>query len=1446
MPLGRSHVTGDLFCDAFSVAKLLLTRPLAASFVRLLSERQGENMIDWSKLKTYKGNKYLSFEELCYQIAKELYGEKGDFTSIDDSGGGDGVEFYLTLPNGDQWGWQAKFYHPNARLSIGNRKQSIKGSLIKACQEHKRLKKWILCTPTNFTPDQKDKKGKRIQGEQTWFKDKLPNSVPENMEVKLEHWSESDFNNWLSSPHFAGKRLYFFGELELTLDWFRTQFKKQEASVRDRFNPVLHTKTNIDRQIHALLGDRAFVERLTKQIKKCEKLLKEYNGSLEDLEGHSPPETDWEDVKANLLNDAKLLQDNLVCAVNKIREARDLLEERRYGDVQHLDWHSIRVRIEESYNKYRTTGLDLDSSKISYKGSDDKKDDVLFIIKHAVGKITSAAGDLLDDITAEFTTLNSISQTDFYIMGGAGTGKTHLACNTCYERLKAGLPALLILGRHFTSNLPLEQQLRNILDIPPTYSWGDFLAALSTAAEAYHTRVPLIIDGLNDSIYNGIFPKVWQLGLPGLAQEIEEKKNVVLIATCRSTYEEAIWPNTKPKNIKYVDGFGSYYVRTAIQKYFDYYKIRADLTEAPLFQFEHPIYLKIFCETQNPTRQKEKQIYVGEQTLFQVFDRYIEQCDRAVCERLGLYYKALLIRPALRKIAGHMWQNHCRSIGMEELPILIDGKPHDELNWSKSKTKAVLDEGLLIYRDWYGDGEVVSFTYDLLGGYMIAQYLISEAHDNLKGFLNSEETKATLFNGDHKSLHPMYEDIRRCLAVLIRIQAGKYLHDLLDDPDSKAFNLSIELMFEIPPKHLDNNCTDLLTRLFQDPENRELLLGLATSTMGRVNHPLNVLFWSKHLRGLTMPERDISWTEYLRANTRQFKEVLLSFESTCKDDGSISDIAAKRLHLLAEYIMWMLTSTTRPLRDQATRSLYWYGRRFPEKFLRLTLSSLKINDPYISERMLAATYGIAMARQYDFNDLSFTENALPKYGRRLYEAIFDSNASYATTHILARDYARLTINIALIHNPHLLTSEEHKRIMPPFTDGGIREWGESKKKDEAEFRDGSPPVHMDFENYTLGRLVMDRSNYDFEHKDYKRLRANLYWRLYDLGYSLKSFGKIDQEIASENWRYGKSEDGSKTDRYGKKYSWIAFYEIAGLRQDYGLLDEWYGDGHIADVDIDPSFPLDIQEYNLVQTDFLGDRSEPVQRWILNGGCPDLKPYLEVNELSDKRGPWILLDGFINQEDSEAKRGRFIFVRGLIVKSKEADEAVEGLKQQNLGGRWLPEIPADYYTYAGEIPWSDTYAPNGESELSFIVDRSRDMTQKFRVLIPVRENCWESYHSAVIPGRSVRVPAKQIAERLGLCSQPQTFDLFEEDGKYASRTFHYVDENKLNTTQRLTYLRKDLLNRFLTETDRKLVWAIWGERKFSSNDEDERNAFIKKHKSYKVFQDVILYNEIQEY
>ena len=573
-------------------------------------------MIDWSKLKTYQGSKWRSFEELCYQIAKGLYGERGRFTSVDDSGGGDGVEFYMTLPNGDQWGWQAKFFHPESRLSASIRRQSI-GSLEKACQTHSRLKKWILCIPSNFTPK-----------EQIWFENTLYQSIPENMKVELEHWGDSEFNDWLSELRFSGKRSYFFGELELNIEWFKTQFDKQMASVGEKFSSALHTETRVDTHIHALLGDKEFVRQITEWIEKLKEEFSDFKETIDNLKHRIPNGIEWvEEEKSKVIEGTESLQDSLVNASLQLEKARELLNEGRFSEAQAIDWELVCTQLEEVLDTYEKIGEEFGTSKIRYTGKKENEDRILheatLIIRRPVFFIRSLLDYFFQSIMDWYKFIN---QVELNILGAAGLGKTHTACNICDNRLKTGLPALFIRGNYFTSG-SIEGQLRTILDIPSSYSWSDFLQALSAAAEAYHTRIPLVIDGLNESTHNSTFSDVWKLGLKGLVQEIAQTKNIVLITTCRTSYEKAIWGDKDLPNRVYARSLEADEVEQAVDKYFNEYKIKADLTGAPLTQFEHPIYLKIFCESKNRDRKVEKQIYVGEQTLFEVFEEYLNECN---------------------------------------------------------------------------------------------------------------------------------------------------------------------------------------------------------------------------------------------------------------------------------------------------------------------------------------------------------------------------------------------------------------------------------------------------------------------------------------------------------------------------------------------------------------------------------------------------------------------------------------------------------------------------------------------------------------------------------------------------------------------------------------------------------------------------------------------------
>lgn len=120
---------------------------------------------------------------------------------------------------------------------------------------------------------------------------------------------------------------------------------------------------------------------------------------------------------------------------------------------------------------------------------------------------------------------------------------------------------------------------------------------------------------------------------------------------------------------------------------------------------------------------------------------------------------------------------------------------------------------------------------------------------------------------------------------------------------------------------------------------------------------------------------------------------------------------------------------------------------------------------------------------------------------------------------------------------------------------------------------------------------------------------------------------------------------------------------------------------------------------------------------------------------------------------------------------------------------------------------------------------------FPALLPVRTNRFEAEH---IENRRVgSTPCRQIAEHLGLKSQPQTFDFFESHGRRASVTCGFGDDIWRNK-QDATLLRRDLLQRYLHETNTALLWVISGERGFSAHHIEFR-SFADHYPPYAPFQ-----------
>jgi len=416
---------------------------------------------------------------------------------------------------------------------------------------------------------------------------------------------------------------------------------------------------------------------------------------------------------------------------------------------------------------------------------------------------------------------------------------------------------------------------------------------------------------------------------------------------------------------------------------------------------------------------------------------------------------------------------------------------------------------------------------------------------------------------------------------------------------------------------------------------------------------------------------------------------------------------------------------------------------------------------------------------------------------------------------------------------------------------------------------------MDFENYTLGHLVKDRPNYDFGHAGYRRVRSQVLWRVQQLGWSEEKFQAIDRSIESSRDRYGRgANEHYKTDRYGKKYSLIAYFELEGWLKDRGLLKKRDDFGRTWDVDIDPSFPDPPREHHLVTDDFLGDPNLSLANWIKTGPTPNLEPYLRQDSLFDEQGPWIALDGYVTQQDESRGRRMFAFVRSFLVAKQRDRKFVALLSKQPLGGRWLSEKPLTVYTFAGEIPWCDTFPESDSTEMSFIVrernveakrkktfyyldDNVTDLTtmdvirlrmfgadpklestsltqdqisrlvprnrivevdelqqeiEKFKVLIPIWDFGWEGRTIEDI-SPSGEVLAKGLAKKADLVHLPQTLDLQTKQGIRGTYGLSF-NRKDFNNTQGFFYIREAILRPLLNKLNMRLVWGIWGERELS--------------------------------
>lgn len=1294
--------------------------------------------VNWDVFEQLPGAAEYNFEMLCRSLMRRHYGQYGDFAAL---AAQPGVEFHLKIhtscPLGDlgQWyGWQCRWYDLPSGKALGTtRRDKIAKAITTTEKELPDLTDWVLWTRRPLT-----------KGDQKWFR-----SLKTHMRLHL--WTAADIEDYLSGDAVILRSTYF-GELVLTPDTLASLHEIAVAPIRRRWQPDIHQTIDAERVLRRMLME----------VNRWDDL-KTLTDQLEL--SASAIETDLSVLTGPLV-------DETVEAVKFIRSVAAVL----INAYATLDRGNLELlpdlfptRLDSSRSNLATLPRRLRANR-----------------KHVALTVTNALADahralsLLEEING------LLGVRLVAIVADAGCGKTELSAQltASIDNRPAGV---LLYGRDLQAGHTLDNLAHHVvIQGHPVSSMEALVAAVDAAGQRAHQRLPIVIDGLNEAED----PRDWKNPLASLCVLVREYPYVLVVCTLRS----AFIGDALPSNINQlkIPDFGHDTV-TAIRRYFAHYQINPADAELPIDLLRHPLTLRLFCEVTNPSRKREVGIEAMPGSLSALFERYLNQATERIAElapRSRRYYEQD-IRVALDEIGMALWEEKTRSI---DLLALRKRLGDDGRLWNESMIRALEQDGVLLSIPGEAQGNKrVAAAYDALGGHLVADAILARhGRVGFSDWLSDSATAATL-TVSSPDRHPLAEDIFSALVGLVpRRLHSQQLWPLLEEP---LRTIALFKAAKLEGTYLDSATINQLAALaMRHPIGSSDLLDHLWHTRGAPGHPLNALFLDDLLRPMTIADRDLRWTEWIR---RHWKDYLLTDLERLEKRWRESTQRAPSDCLRARWVMWMLTSTVRELRDQSTRTLYWFGRGDPAALFTLTLDGLAINDPYVTQRLLAACYGVVMAHQQP--ETNFI-NILRDFLTGLRDVLIGHSATHPTNDWLARLYVEGIVTLALTYYadgvPKGLTV--NKRI--PFAPGPSIDPIVSNDPRAPEI---NHTLNMDFENYTLGRLFRDRSNYDMEHPGHQAAVAHVRGTVWALGWREGQFDDIDNTLHS----YISRSEGAKIERYGKKYGWIGFYTYAGMLDDAKRLRA--RNGRLSDVDIDPSFPESPPPTQSDLPNWAKPTPKDDSRWMRQGLVTVPNELLYRSSINSHPGPWIAVQAHLETREQTPGRRVFGILTALLVDAADAERLIAGLNgRDHPGNWWLPEVPSDYYTFAGEIPWSPEFAR---------IDEGSDPSDLYSAAVKVDGNApinveilahyyaWESYHCVLNQAGGALVPSRPFSKLFDLRGVAQSFDQILPDGSIAALSLGAPPR----FDGHLLYLREDLVHQYAA--GRRLIWFTWGER-----------------------------------
>lgn len=1211
---------------------------------------------------------------------------------------------------------------------------------------------------------------------------------------------------------------YFFENHTITKDWFEEKNQLSFKSLGSRYNSTFNVTTKTDEKLQLFVKSQCAVDRINaKKVELIEEIESLYR--LKDID--LIPEitsfiTSLDDITVDdiesCLNWNVAIKEKFETEINKLINMRDKLKKQLETDT-----NLARDKQKNIFDKIR----DIDR---------------LENYVHFFGCSEDEASLIKDKILV--------------INGEAGMGKSQLFATTVKDIVSTGGYAILLLGHQYNSNNDIMTQVMEKFGF--NFGFREFLDILDTLGETENKTIYLFIDAINETSDRD----VWKNGLPNLMFEVNKRDNIKLALSVRTGYEKLVFEESIIDKLQNKDilqvvhrGFQEDSVQ-ATKDFLDYYNITFSPSDLLNYEMINPLFLKLFCETYN-----------GEEfSLFQMFERFISKVDDEIQKVLNMPDSGSIIKALLLELAKWQLVHGKNSISRNELFRLefwsdygIQNKPHFVANLLKS--------GLVI--DYlYKNEEVYSFGYNLLEDYLKALVVKSEFTDKEQSKAYLERVVLNIENGEIGNWNNIDVFLLACYFYYEKF--GEDCIELLEkiSDENDCYDLANRYIksFSWRPAH------SLSKELFRSiannyPTDCDKVLQVLVENSTRQNNPINANFLHEILYPKKLAERDGFWLPFINNLTYEYERVYQLI--TLFDNGNqVKLVSKEQVELLLVLFTWLLASSNRRLRDVTSKAMIEILKVHFELCEPLLKKFENVNDPYIIQRLYGTVFGASVKKTKEY------KKEFQSLAEFVYLSIFSKEFIYPD--ILLRDYAKLIIERFFFEFPNSEIEIIKSKIFPPYNSMPVptvnSEVYENDKIDgllliDSSMRPEGVGMYGDF-----GRYIFQSALTQFKEVDVKNLYHYAMQFIRDeLEYtSNQSLSDYDCGMRHPLDR----SRGNLVERIGKKYQWIAFYNILARISDHHKLREWddvednnfKGPWEHYVRDFDPTLnyhalhPLHIlPKFNIdYDFEFLEQESnsdEEIDKWIYD------KPSLFNMPLSykdDKELEWVLLYQHkeLKIKPDKKEKDSFGFIEGeqriwriveaYFIKNVEVSNFIKNVQ----GNKFLRNnisrgSPSFYQFFNREFVWSssvrdannnieyDYSVETGEKkferqmvhELNFsdegfsIVSKEKDVIVNVKKIIakllPSRVHfLWEEeYDLSKKETISFDIPCAELINQLNLSQK-------EYDGYFYNSTGDLVSfDGEITDTINGLVIRRDFLDKFLKENDLSVVWDFVGEKQY---------------------------------